>query len=97
MWSIGATCDAPGRDKFDVYYKELISGKNEDHPIPAAVGKIECPMPTDHPVYDYMFEVNNFFCRCVRNKTLKAKNGGEYYFYVKWRSSNLKLGVYQKY
>ncbi|XP_057312411.1 dynein axonemal heavy chain 12-like isoform X2 [Hydractinia symbiolongicarpus] len=56
VWSIGATCDAPGRDKFDVYYKELISGKNEDHPIPTAVGKIECPMPTDHPVYDYMFE-----------------------------------------
>ena len=43
--------------KFDEYFKDLISGKNEDHPIPAVIGKIECPMPTDHTVYDFMFEV----------------------------------------
>ena len=62
VWSIGATCDINSRVKFDVYYKELMSGKNEEHPVPTVVGKIETPMPTDHPVYDYMFEVRAMSC-----------------------------------
>ena len=37
-----------------------MAGKNEKHPIPSVVGKIETPMPTDHPVYDYMFEVISY-------------------------------------
>lgn len=57
MWSLGATCDVDGRYKFDDFFKELILGKNEKHPVPPSVGKIECPIPTDHTVYDFMFEV----------------------------------------
>ncbi|XP_066919650.1 dynein axonemal heavy chain 12-like [Clytia hemisphaerica] len=56
IWSLGATCDIDGRNKFDMFFKEIISGKSERHPPPAVVGKIECPLPADHSVYDYMFE-----------------------------------------
>lgn len=60
VWSLGATCDIDGRQKFDEYYKELTSGKMEEHPIPSVIGKIDCPIPSDHTVYDFMFEVFHF-------------------------------------
>ena len=56
VWSVGASSDAPSREKFDEYFKELISGKNEEHPMPSVVGKIDNPIPTDHTVFDFMFE-----------------------------------------
>ena len=47
---------------FDEYFKELISGKNEEHPFPAVVGKIDNLLPMDHTVYDFMFEVSKKYC-----------------------------------
>lgn len=63
VWSIGATCDADSRIKFDAMFKDLMSGKMEECPIPAFIGKIDCPMPADHSVYEYMFEVPSFWLK----------------------------------
>ena len=63
VWSIGATCDADSRIKFDAMFKDLMSGKMEEYPIPAFIGKIDCPMPADHSVYEYMFEVPSFWLK----------------------------------
>ena len=57
IWSVGATSDQDGHTKFDEFFRELASGKNEDHVIPPAVGgKVECPIPPEGLVYDYLFE-----------------------------------------
>ena len=60
VWSIGCTTEADGREKFDLFYRELISGHNTDYPVPDIVGKIEVPLPAENKVYDYMFEVRNY-------------------------------------
>ncbi len=58
VWSVGATCDKDGHDKFDAYFRELVSGKSEKFgPVPEAVGKVDCPMPPEGLIYDYLFEV----------------------------------------
>ena len=56
IWSIGATCDKNGRDMFSDFFHELCSGKMEGHEIPSVVGKVDCPIPADGRVYDYLFE-----------------------------------------
>jgi len=64
VWSLGATVDKNGRDKFDAMFRELMMGKDEENSIPAEVGKVECPIPPDGLVYDYLFEVcvNGIYC-----------------------------------
>lgn len=57
MWSLGATVNKDGRDKFDAYLRDLMGGKMEEHEIPAVVGKIDTPIPPEGLVYDYLFEV----------------------------------------
>ena len=57
VWSLGATCDGNGHEKFDSFLRELMSGKMEGHDIPSEVGKIDVPIPPEGLVYDYMFEV----------------------------------------
>ena len=61
VWTIGATTEADGREKFDVFFRELVGGKNEAHPVPDAVGKLEVPLPAENLVFDFMFEV----CMCM--------------------------------
>ncbi|CAI8001099.1 Dynein heavy chain 7, axonemal, partial [Geodia barretti] len=56
VWSLGATCDGNGHEKFDSFLRELMSGKMEGHVIPGEVGKIDVPIPPEGLVYDYMFE-----------------------------------------
>ena len=56
IWSVGATSDKDGHTKFDEFFRELMSGKNEEHEIPTIVGKIECPVPPEGLIYDYLFE-----------------------------------------
>ena len=51
--------DKNGRDKFDELFRELMSGKHEEHSIPSEVGKIDCPIPPEGLIYEYLFEVNN--------------------------------------
>lgn len=57
VWSIGATGDTPSYEKFNVFYRDLVGGKMEGRPVPPVLGKIECPMPPEGSVYDYLFEV----------------------------------------
>lgn len=57
-WSIAAVVDNDGRQKFDSFYKELLSGKNESCPVPKSVGKFDVPMPDAMSCYDVFFEVN---------------------------------------
>eukprot|EP00105_Crassostrea_gigas_P043640 XP_019927788.1 PREDICTED: dynein heavy chain 12, axonemal isoform X3 [Crassostrea gigas] len=55
-WSIAAVVDNDGRQKFDSFYKELLSGKNESCPVPKSVGKFDVPMPDAMSCYDVFFE-----------------------------------------
>ena len=57
MWSLGATVNKDGRDKFDAFLRDLMGGKMEEHEMPAVVGKIDTPIPPEGLVYDYLFEV----------------------------------------
>ena len=54
--------DKNGRDKFDELFRDLMSGKNEEHPLPSEVGKIDCPIPPEGQIYEYLFEVSNSHC-----------------------------------
>uniref|UniRef100_T1IWC0 AAA+ ATPase domain-containing protein n=1 Tax=Strigamia maritima TaxID=126957 RepID=T1IWC0_STRMM len=56
VWALGAVFDPASRMKFDIFMRDLIAGKLEKEKIPAAVGRIEPPFPTDNTVYDYFFE-----------------------------------------
>ncbi|XP_052780138.1 dynein axonemal heavy chain 12-like isoform X1 [Mya arenaria] len=55
-WSIGAVVDVDGRHKFDAFFKDLLAGKMEQHPIPKAINKFDVPIPTEQGVYDIFFE-----------------------------------------
>ncbi|CAK8689424.1 unnamed protein product [Clavelina lepadiformis] len=57
-WSIAASVDLDGRHKFSDYIREFQAGKLEEHPIPASIGKFECPIPDGGLVYDYFFQQN---------------------------------------
>lgn len=57
MWSVGGSCDADSRVKFSEFFREAVAGNKEEHPIPDAVGKWECPMDEKGLVYDYFYEV----------------------------------------
>jgi len=72
VWSLGATVDKNGRDKFDAEFREMMTGKDEENPIPAEVGKIECPIPPDGLVYDYLFEVSMWICSSDEFLSLEA-------------------------
>ena len=57
VWSIGASIDTDSRVKFDTFLREILTGKDEKHPIPTSIGKIDNAFPTDGLVYDFLFEV----------------------------------------
>lgn len=62
VWTIGATVDEAGREKFNAFLKELIAGKNSNYPIPSEVGlKIDIPYPKEGSVYDYKYLVSVAF------------------------------------
>ena len=56
VWTVGATCDLNGREKFNEFFRDLVGGKLEDHEFPPAINKIDCPIPPEGLVYDYLFE-----------------------------------------
>lgn len=60
VWSVGACVDTDSRVKFDAFFKDLMAGKIEEHPIPSLVGKIEAPIPNEGLIYDYLFEVRGY-------------------------------------
>lgn len=63
---MGGSCDADSREKFSEFFRVTLSGKTDEHPIPATVGKWECPMDEKDLVYDYFYEVlcNYVIHRC---------------------------------
>ncbi|KAG7472883.1 hypothetical protein MATL_G00114010 [Megalops atlanticus] len=56
VWSVGGSCDRDGRERFDGFLREILSGTMEEHPIPEEVGKWECNFEEKGLVYDYSFE-----------------------------------------
>ncbi|XP_031217595.1 dynein heavy chain 12, axonemal [Mastomys coucha] len=59
IWSIGASCDTDGRLAFDNFLRSVVTGKNEEAPIPFLISKWECPFDEKGLVYDYMYELRN--------------------------------------
>ncbi|XP_010786328.1 dynein heavy chain 12, axonemal-like [Notothenia coriiceps] len=55
VWSVGGSCDSDSRERFSEFFRVIVSGKAEN-PIPASVGKWECPMDDKGLVYDYYYE-----------------------------------------
>ncbi|XP_056131285.1 dynein axonemal heavy chain 12 [Lampris incognitus] len=56
VWSVGGCCDSDSRERFDKFIREIVSGRADNLPIPASVGKWECPMDEKGLVYDYLYE-----------------------------------------
>lgn len=54
---MGATGDKDSQVKFDNFLRDMVTGKTEEAPeIPPLIGKVDCPMPPEGLVYDYLFE-----------------------------------------
>ncbi|KAM8863638.1 dynein axonemal heavy chain 12 [Spinachia spinachia] len=56
VWSTGGSCDADSREKFSQFLRTTLSGQTDKHPVPASVGKWECPQDDKGLVYDYFYE-----------------------------------------
>lgn len=65
IWSLGGSSDSDSRIRFDEFLRNILLGQNEQNPMPSEVGKIECPLPPDGLVYDYVYEVNASWCGSV--------------------------------
>ncbi|XP_027026371.2 dynein axonemal heavy chain 12 [Tachysurus fulvidraco] len=56
VWSVGGGIDGDSRETFDTFLREILLGKSDKHPIPAAVSNWECPFDEKGLVYDYYYE-----------------------------------------
>ncbi|NXP46066.1 DYH7 protein, partial [Heliornis fulica] len=74
VWSIGGTCDGDSRIVFDNFLRETLAGKSEINPVPASVGKWECPFEEEGLVYDYMYELKGRGCWVHWNRFIKNIN-----------------------
>ncbi|XP_032996859.1 dynein heavy chain 12, axonemal [Lacerta agilis] len=74
VWSIGGTCDGDGRVLFDAFMRDIIGGKMDKHPMPAAVGKWEHPFEERGMVYDFMFEMKGKGRWMHWNEAIKSIN-----------------------
>ncbi|CAI7935276.1 Hypothetical predicted protein [Podarcis lilfordi] len=74
VWSIGGTCDGDGRVLFDAFMRDIIAGKMDKHPMPAAVGKWEHPFEERGLVYDFMFEMKGKGRWMHWNEAIKSIN-----------------------
>uniref|UniRef100_A0A671X3C3 Dynein axonemal heavy chain 12 n=1 Tax=Sparus aurata TaxID=8175 RepID=A0A671X3C3_SPAAU len=77
VWSIGGSCDSDSREKFSGFFRETVSGKTEEHPIPPTVGKWECPMDEKGLAYDYFYEFKGKGCWLHWNDTIKNVSLGD--------------------
>ncbi|XP_056241890.1 dynein axonemal heavy chain 12 [Seriola aureovittata] len=77
VWSVGGSCDADSREKFSEFFRVAVSGKAEEYPIPATVGKWECPMDDKGLVYDYFYEFNGKGRWIQWNDLIKNVNLGD--------------------
>ncbi|XP_053545345.1 dynein axonemal heavy chain 12 [Bombina bombina] len=79
VWSIGGCCDSDSRIKFDAFLKEILSGKSQEHRLPAGVGKWECPFDDKGLVYDYVYELKGrgrwvHWNESIKNTAIGDKN-----------------------
>jgi len=63
-WSFAAVADSDSREKFDRFYRDLITDKNEDFHIPASINKLEAVFPDAGRVQDFCFEVWSYYYYC---------------------------------
>ncbi|XP_071332600.1 dynein axonemal heavy chain 12 [Trachinotus anak] len=77
VWSVGGSCDADSREKFSEFFRVTVSGKTEEYPVPATVGKWECPMDDKGLVYDYFYEFNGKGRWVQWNDLIKNVNLGD--------------------
>ncbi|KAI9093996.1 dynein heavy chain, N-terminal region 2-domain-containing protein, partial [Phlyctochytrium arcticum] len=60
VWSLGGTMDGESRKKFDGFFRNLVDGNSNEHPVPSNV-KIDKPIPAGGLLYDYVFEKERKF------------------------------------
>ncbi|XP_055985527.1 dynein axonemal heavy chain 12 [Sorex fumeus] len=77
IWSIGGSCDTDGRVIFDSFIRTAVQGKLENYPLPASVGKWECPFEEKGLVYDFMYELKNRGRWVHWNELIKSTNLGD--------------------
>jgi len=56
-WTLAAVCDSDSREKFDRFYRDLVTDKNEDFRVPASIGKLEGIFPDVGRAMDFCYEV----------------------------------------
>ncbi|RVE70747.1 hypothetical protein OJAV_G00066880 [Oryzias javanicus] len=56
VWSVGGCCDTDSREKFSDFIRQIVSGKDKEHPIPETIERWECPINEKGLVYDYFYE-----------------------------------------
>ncbi|TSM04870.1 Dynein heavy chain 7, axonemal [Bagarius yarrelli] len=79
VWSVGGSCDGNSRERFDKFLREILTAKSNEHPIPEAVSKWECPFDEKGLVYDYSYEFKGkghwvHWNEAIKNVTLGDKN-----------------------
>ncbi|TWW56799.1 Dynein heavy chain 7, axonemal [Takifugu flavidus] len=72
VWSAGGSCDSESREKFSEFFRETVSGKSKEHPIPASVGTWDCPMNQEGLVYDYYYQFKGKGCWVHWNESIKS-------------------------
>ncbi|KAJ6668326.1 hypothetical protein lerEdw1_015703 [Lerista edwardsae] len=76
VWSIGGTCDTDSRVVFDNFLRDILAGRKDQHPVPASVGKWDCPFEERGLVYDYMLERSS---SCVPFGLISFKKKSSYH------------------
>ena len=56
-WSFAAVTEGDSREKFDRFYRDLVTDKNEDYHVPASINKVDGLFPDVGLVQDFCFEV----------------------------------------
>jgi len=55
IWSLGSTINQESRDKFDVFFRELLRGRNEEYPRPKGFKLNKNQLfPEKGSVFDYI-------------------------------------------
>lgn len=57
VWSLGSCLPTESRIKFDAFFRDLVSGINQDHPKPKSIKITKTnSIPERHTVYDFWFD-----------------------------------------
>ncbi|CAB4066115.1 DNAH [Lepeophtheirus salmonis] len=57
VWTMGSTLTIPDRSKFDVYLRDILSGKKQEYPLPASLNnKFDAIPPSEGTIYDFIFD-----------------------------------------